>query len=100
MDDNGHLNLLSHDSFASGVPHKTFERLRREEPLSWTDGNDETEGFWSLTTHADINQANREGSVSAQAKGSGLRIKATTNIWRAARSKKQTHLNTPQHAAR
>ncbi len=72
MDDNGHLNLLSHDSFASGVPHKTFERLRREEPLSWTDGNNETEGFWSLTTHADINQANREGSLFSS--GQGIRL--------------------------
>jgi len=60
MDDDGHLNLLSHDSFASGVPHKTFERLRREEPLSWTDGDSETKGFWNLTRHADIVLANRE----------------------------------------
>ena len=31
MHDDGYLSLLSHDSFVSGVPHKTFARLRRED---------------------------------------------------------------------
>ena len=72
MHDDGHLNLLSHDSFASGVPHKTFERLRREDPVSWTDGDDETKGFWNLTTHADISKANREGPIFSS--GQGIRL--------------------------
>lgn len=72
MHDDGHLNLLSHDSFASGVPHKTFERLRREDPVSWTDGDDDTKGFWNLTTHADISLANREGPVFSS--GQGIRL--------------------------
>ncbi len=69
MSDNGHMNLLSHDSFASGVPHKTFERLRRDDPLHWTDGDGETKGFWSLTRHADILMANKSGSVFSSAQG-------------------------------
>jgi cytochrome P450 len=69
MQDDGHLKLLSHDSFASGVPHKTFARLRREDPLSWTEGDDETKGFWSLTRHADISLANREGAIFSSAQG-------------------------------
>ena len=31
MFDNGDLNLFDHDSFADDVPHKTFERLRKED---------------------------------------------------------------------
>ena len=69
MQDDGHMNLLSHDSFAAGVPHKTFERLRRDDPLHWTDGDDETKGFWSLTRHADILTANRPGSIFSSAQG-------------------------------
>lgn len=69
MFDDGHLNLLSHDSFAHGVPHKTFARLRREDPLLWTDGDDQTKGFWSLTRHADIVQANRDGAMFSSAQG-------------------------------
>lgn len=69
MLDDGHLNLLSHDSFAHGVPHKTFERLRRDAPLHWTEGDEETQGFWSLTRHADIWAANRAGPLFSSAQG-------------------------------
>jgi cytochrome P450 len=69
MHDDGHMNLLSHDSFASGVPHQTFDRLRREDPVSWTEGDDDTKGFWSLTRHADIALANRDGRLFSSAQG-------------------------------
>lgn len=69
MRDDGHLSLLSHDSFANGVPHQTFARLRKEDPLSWTDGDSEFKGFWSLTRHADIMTANRESGIFSSAQG-------------------------------
>ena len=69
MQDNGYLNLMDHDSFASGVPHKTFDRLRREDPLCWTEGDSDTKGFWSLTRHADIMLANGNSSVFSSAQG-------------------------------
>lgn len=69
MLDNGHLSLLDHDSFAQGVPHNTFSRLRREDPLSWTEGDSETKGFWSLTRHADIALANKENAIFSSAQG-------------------------------
>ncbi len=69
MHDDGHLNLLDHDSFAHGVPHATFARLRREDPVSWNDGNDEFKGFWNLTRHADIAVANKENQIFSSAQG-------------------------------
>ena len=69
MIDNGHMNLLSHDSFSSGVPHKTFARLRNEDPVSWTKGDAETKGFWNLTRHADISLANRQSAIFSSAQG-------------------------------
>jgi len=72
MIDDGYLNLADHDSFANGVPHKTFARLRKEEPVAWTDGDDTAKGFWSLTRHADIAYANRESSLFSS--GQGIRI--------------------------
>jgi hypothetical protein len=35
--DDGHADLASHDAFATGAPHNTFARMRREEPLAWTE---------------------------------------------------------------
>ncbi len=36
MIDDGHLDLSSHDAFSGGVPHRTFARLRAEDPVHWT----------------------------------------------------------------
>lgn len=74
--DDGYANLFSHDSFAHGVPHATFTRLRQEDPLSWSDGDDTTRGFWNLTRHADISLANRETDVFSSAQG--IRIEDQT----------------------
>src|SRR6056297_3639275 len=30
-----HADITSHDTFVRGVPHATFQRLRREDPISW-----------------------------------------------------------------
>lgn len=67
--DDGYADLFSHDSFASGVPHKTFARLRLDDPLSWTDGDGSTRGFWNLTRHADITLANRHSEIFSSAQG-------------------------------
>lgn len=67
--DDGHADLSSHDSFAAGVPHKTFARLRKEEPLSWTEGDETARGFWNLTRHADITLANRKNLIFSSAQG-------------------------------
>ena len=48
MEDNGFLDLSDHDSFANGVPHKTFERIRNEDPVFWTKEKN-GRGFWSIT---------------------------------------------------
>ena len=69
MFDNGNLNLFEHDSFAHGVPHRTFERLRKEDPVSWSEGNSDTRGFWNLTRHADILTANKDGHLYSSAQG-------------------------------
>lgn len=77
MFDNGNLNLFDHDSFAHGVPHNTFARLRKEDPLSWSEGDSDTRGFWNLTRHADILNANKEGHIFSSAQG--IRVEDQTH---------------------
>ena len=43
-----HADITSHDTYVTGVPHATFARLRREEPVSWWD-EAEGSGFWAVT---------------------------------------------------
>ena len=66
--DDGYADLSSHDSFVHGAPHNTFARLRKEEPVSWTDW-DGGEGFWNLTRYQDIFEANQNFEVFSSARG-------------------------------
>ena len=77
MIDDGFLNVGDHDSFANGVPHRTFERLRRENPVSWTEPTDGMRGFWSVTRHADILAANGAPDIFSSAQG--IRIEDQTH---------------------
>ena len=54
-----YADLTSHDTFVRGVPHATFARLRREEPVAWVE-EDDGDGFWALTKHADISSVSRD----------------------------------------
>lgn len=66
--DDGYADLSSHDSFLAGAPHNTFARLRREDPLTWTDLKG-GQGFWSLTRHGDILDLNRNHELLSSARG-------------------------------
>ena len=70
--DNGQLDISNHDSFWNGVPHKTFDRLRVEDPVHWTVEHDGGRGFWSLLRHQDILAANRDSHLFSS--GQGIRI--------------------------
>ena len=66
--DDGHADLTQHDTFTSGAPLNTFARLRRDDPLHWTDYAD-GQDFWSLTRHADIAEVNKNPAVFSSARG-------------------------------
>lgn len=67
-DDDGFADLTSHDAFANGAPQNTFARLRKEDPVSWTDW-DKGKGFWSITRHEDIAAMNGNFRVFSSAQG-------------------------------
>ena len=66
--DDGFADLSSHDTFVNGAPHNTFARLRRDEPLSWTEWEG-GKGFWNIVRHADITELNRNYQVMSSAQG-------------------------------
>ncbi|MEM6851698.1 MAG: cytochrome P450, partial [Pseudomonadota bacterium] len=63
-----HVDLSSLDAFNEGAPFATFERMRRDDPLAWTEGGEER-GFWSFTRHEDILAFNRDTELLSSAKG-------------------------------
>ena len=66
--DDGHADLTSHDTFLSGPPHNTFSRLRRDDPMHWTDW-DAGQGFWSVTRNLDILALNKQPDLLSSARG-------------------------------
>lgn len=63
-----HVDLSSHDAYLRGAPFATFERLRREDPMSWSEmaGG---RGFWSVVRHADVLSLNSQSSLLSSARG-------------------------------
>ena len=75
-------DLSSHDAFVDGVPHRTFEHQRREDPVAWFDESGAS-GFWALTRHADIVAVNRNYRQFSSRRG--IRMEEMADDERAAR---------------
>ncbi len=70
-----YADLTSHDTFTSGVPHATFRRLRRDDPVSWIDEQDGS-GFWAVTKYQDIIDVSRD--VERFTSREGIRLEEMT----------------------
>ena len=63
-----HADITSHDTYVAGVPHATFARLRREDPVSWWDEADGS-GFWAVTRYADVLAVSRDHETFTVSEG-------------------------------
>ena len=61
-------DITSHDTYVAGVPHATFARLRRDDPVSWTEEADGS-GFWSITRYQDALAMSRDVATFTSSKG-------------------------------
>lgn len=52
-------DITSHDTYVRGVPHATFDRLRADDPVHWTEERDGS-GFWSILRYDDALQVSRD----------------------------------------
>ena len=87
-------DLSSHDAFVNGVPHATFTRLRKEDPVAWCDEKDGS-GFWAITRHADIVELNR--NFKTYTSSLGIRLEEMTPDETAAR-RTLMELDPPEHS--
>ena len=61
-------DITRHDTFVAGVPHATFARLRRDDPVSWWDEADGS-GFWAVTRYDDVLEVSRAHETFTVTKG-------------------------------
>jgi cytochrome P450 len=63
------VDLTDLDRWVHGVPHAEFARLRREEPVAWSDEEAPNSGFWSVTRYDDIVTASRDVATFSSGRG-------------------------------
>jgi len=61
-------DITSHDVYTHGVPHATFNRLRAENPVHWTEETDGA-GFWSILRYDDALAVSRDVETFTSANG-------------------------------
>ncbi len=88
-------DLTSHDAYLGGVPHATFARLRRDDPVSWCDEVD-GRGFWAVTRYHDVLAVSRQPELFSSAQG--IRLEDMTAEECEAR-RTIMELDPPQHTA-
>jgi len=88
-------DIADPDAYVGGVPHATFTRLRRDDPVSWW-GEDHAggRGFWAVTRHADLLRVSRE--VETFSSASGIRLEEMDAEETAAR-RTMMELDPPEH---
>jgi cytochrome P450 len=67
--DDAFVDLTSQDAFSQGLPCATFERMRRSDPLAWSEMADGGKGMWHVTRHADLLELNRQSDLLSSARG-------------------------------
>jgi cholest-4-en-3-one 26-monooxygenase len=66
------IDVLDPDIYAKGVPHESFDRLRREAPVYWHE-EPGGRGFWAVTKHHDALQILRDAATfSSEAEGTQI----------------------------
>jgi len=86
-------DITSHDAYTAGVPHATFNRLRSEDPVHWTEETDGS-GFWSILRYDDALAVSRD--VDTFTSTQGIRLEEMDAEEAAARTT-MMELDPPDH---
>jgi cytochrome P450 len=88
-----HANIADPDVYVRGVPHRTFQRLRDEAPVSWWDEADGS-GFWAIARYDDIVYASHNSKIFSSSRG--IRLEQMTDEELLAR-RSMMEMDPPEH---
>ena len=63
------INLNNLGVFEREEAHELLRALRRESPVHWNEGDERTNGFWSITKYNDILQVSRHPEIFVSSRG-------------------------------
>jgi cytochrome P450 len=88
-------DITDPDTYVRGVPHATFEHLRRHDPVSWWQEHDHPDhGFWAVTRYDDLLAVSRDPEVFSCA--DGIRLEEMSPEETAAR-RTMLEMDPPEH---
>jgi cytochrome P450 len=94
-------DITDHDTYVHGVPHATFARLRRDDPVSWWNESRGTgavgahgSGFWAVTRYDDVLRV--EHDVETFTSTRGIRLEEMDEAQTEAR-RTMMELDPPEH---
>ena len=63
------VDLSQLELFQEGKAHDILRMLRAEDPVHWNEGNERTNGYWSITKYNDILQVSRHPEIFVSSRG-------------------------------
>jgi cholest-4-en-3-one 26-monooxygenase len=63
------INMGDEIMFEEGRSHEAFKLLRREAPISWTEGNEQIKGWWNLVKYKDVLHVSRNPQLFSSERG-------------------------------
>ncbi|MEU8108497.1 cytochrome P450 [Nonomuraea muscovyensis] len=96
-------------TFAAGVPHDTFARLRRDEPVAWTEEPvlvrhsaagriaERGSGYWTVTRHAAVAEASRRTDVFSSGERGAFLVDPRTKADLARTRELLVNMDAPRH---
>ena len=102
-------SLLEPATFADGVPHDVFKRLRDECPVYWNPGcpareravgivEPEQRGFWVVTRHADVTAVSKNSELFSSERGTAINADMRPQDLDMFRQQ-MIHMDPPRHIA-
>lgn len=102
-------SLLEPATFADGVPHDVFKRLRDECPVYWNPGRPareravgivepEQRGFWVVTRHADVTAVSKNSELFSSERGTAINADMRPQDLDMFRQQ-MIHMDPPRHIA-
>lgn len=89
------IDLASPETYANGIPHDEFRRLRDTHPVAWHPEKNGT-GFWAVTRYADIVKVLRTPDVFSSHRG-GCRLEDLPPEFLAKVRENMMNSDPPQH---
>ncbi|MEU0936497.1 MULTISPECIES: cytochrome P450 [unclassified Embleya] len=91
------FDVYSPDSYAAGIPHATFARMRRTAPVYRHADPERPDGFWAVTRHADVIRVSRNPEIFSSRERLSLLVEPEEDVL-ATQRLMMLNMDPPEHS--